>query len=107
MMIPCYVGGKGKAARDVTKDFKVAVFEVLESTGLGYDTRYRYYRRQYPAMRVGACCPLAHGRDVAQLTPPVGGHLGSVEGRTKQPAGWCTILPPRLSPLGARPQLTA
>jgi hypothetical protein len=51
MMIPCYVGGKGKAARDVTKDFKVAVFEVLESTGLGYDTRYRYYRRQYPAMR--------------------------------------------------------
>jgi hypothetical protein len=47
-MIPCYVGGKGKAARASTKDFKVAVFEVLESTGLGYDTRYRYYRRQYP-----------------------------------------------------------
>jgi hypothetical protein len=28
----------------------VAVFELLESTGLGYDTRYRYYRRQYPDM---------------------------------------------------------
>ena len=50
IMIPCYVGGKGKAARDATKDFKIVVFEVLESTGLGYDTRYRYYRQQYPAM---------------------------------------------------------
>ena len=49
-MIPCYVGGKGKAARDATKDFTVAVFETLESTDLGYDTRYRYYRRQYPDM---------------------------------------------------------
>jgi hypothetical protein len=49
-MIPCYVGGRGKAAQASTKDFKVAVFELLESTGLGYDTRYRYYRRQYPDM---------------------------------------------------------
>ncbi len=47
-MIPCYVGGRGKSARASTRDFKVAVFEFLESTGLGYDTRYRYYRRQYP-----------------------------------------------------------
>ena len=51
MMIPYYVGGKGKAAQASTKDFKVAVFEVLESSGLGYDTRFRYYRQQYPAMR--------------------------------------------------------
>ena len=50
-MIPCYVGGKGKAARASTKDFKVAVFEFMESTGLGYDTRYRHYRQQYPDMR--------------------------------------------------------
>jgi hypothetical protein len=49
-MIPCYVGGKGKSARASTKDFKAAVFELLESTGLGYDTRYRYFRRQYPDM---------------------------------------------------------
>jgi hypothetical protein len=49
-MIPCYVGGRGKPAHASTKDFKVAVFELLESTGLGYDTRYRYYRRQYPDM---------------------------------------------------------
>jgi hypothetical protein len=28
----------------------VTVFELLESTGLGYDTRYRNYRRQYPDM---------------------------------------------------------
>ncbi|MGB7949769.1 MAG: hypothetical protein WCH75_18965 [Candidatus Binatia bacterium] len=49
-MIPCYVGGRGKSARASTQDFKVAVFELLESTGLGYDTRYRYYRQQYPDM---------------------------------------------------------
>jgi hypothetical protein len=49
-MIPCYVGGKGKGAQASTVDFKVAVFELLESTGLGYDTRYRYYRGRYPDM---------------------------------------------------------
>jgi hypothetical protein len=49
-MIPCYVGGSGKSACASTKDFNVAVFELLESTGLGYDTRYRHYRRQYPDM---------------------------------------------------------
>ena len=49
-MMPCYVGGKGKSASASTTDFKVAVFGFLESTGLGYDTRYRYYRRQYPHM---------------------------------------------------------
>jgi len=49
-MIPCYVGGRGKSARAFTTDFKVAVFEFLEATGLGYDTRYRYYRQQYPDM---------------------------------------------------------
>jgi hypothetical protein len=31
-MIPCYVGGRGKSAHASTKDFKVAVFELLEST---------------------------------------------------------------------------
>jgi len=49
-MIPCYIGGRGKSAHASTKDFKVVVFELLESSGLGYDTRYRYYRRQYPNM---------------------------------------------------------
>jgi hypothetical protein len=49
-MIPLYVGGKGKSAHTSTKDFKVAVFELLVSTGLGYDTRYRYYRQRYPDM---------------------------------------------------------
>ena len=47
-MIPCYVSGKGMYAGGVTRDFKVAVIGLLESSGLGYDTRYRYYQRQFP-----------------------------------------------------------
>jgi len=49
-MIPCYVGGKGMHATATTWDFKVAVIIMLEECGLGYDTRYRYYRRQFPEM---------------------------------------------------------
>jgi hypothetical protein len=37
-------------ASAATRDFKVAVIELLEESGLGYDTRYRYYRRQFPEM---------------------------------------------------------
>ena len=33
-----------------TKQFKVEVIQTLEQTGLGYDTRYRYYQRQFPDM---------------------------------------------------------
>jgi hypothetical protein len=44
------VGGKGMFATATTQDFKVAVIGLLEESGLGYDTRYRYYRRQFPAM---------------------------------------------------------
>lgn len=49
-MIPCYVSGKGMYAGDATRDFKVAVIALLEDEGLGYDTRYRYYRRQFPEL---------------------------------------------------------
>ena len=49
-MIPCYVGGKGMFATATTWDFKVAVIGLLEESGLGCDTRYRYYRRQFPEM---------------------------------------------------------
>jgi hypothetical protein len=35
-------------ATAMTWDFKVAVIGLLEESGLGYDTRYRYYRRQFP-----------------------------------------------------------
>lgn len=49
-MIPCYVGGKGMYAGATTRDFKTAVIVMMEESGLGYDTRYRYYRRQFPAM---------------------------------------------------------
>jgi hypothetical protein len=50
MQIPCYVSGKGMYATGLTKSVKVEVIEILESTGLGYDTRYRYYHRQFPGM---------------------------------------------------------
>ena len=47
-MIPCYVSGKGMHATERTRTFKTAVIHILESTDLGYDTRYRYYRQQFP-----------------------------------------------------------
>ena len=37
-------------ATATTWDFKVAVIVMLEECGLGYDTRYRYYRQQFPEM---------------------------------------------------------
>ena len=37
-------------ATATTWDFKVSVVVLLEESGLGYDTRYRYYRRQFPDM---------------------------------------------------------
>lgn len=47
-MIPCYVSGKGMHATDVTWSFKTSVISTLESSGLGYDTRFQYYRKQFP-----------------------------------------------------------
>ena len=49
-MIPCYVSGKGMHATTTTWTFKTLVIEALESSGLGYDTRFRYYRKQFPDM---------------------------------------------------------
>src|SRR5574341_2627736 len=49
-MTPCYVSGKGMYATAVTRDFKTLVIRELESSGLGYDTRYRFYLAQYPDM---------------------------------------------------------
>jgi hypothetical protein len=49
-MIPCYVSGKGMFATATTHAFKVAIIQLLEESGLGYDTRYRYYRQQFPAL---------------------------------------------------------
>jgi len=49
-MIPCYVSGKGMHATDATWHFKTTVMALLQSSGLGYDTRYDYYRKQFPAM---------------------------------------------------------
>lgn len=37
-------------ATATTWDFKMAVVGMLEETSLGYDTRYRYYRRQFPEL---------------------------------------------------------
>jgi len=47
-MIPCYVSGKGMHATEITWEFKTSVIGALEQSGLGYDTRYEYYRHQYP-----------------------------------------------------------
>jgi hypothetical protein len=51
--VPCYVSGKGMHATTTTWTFKTLVIDTLESSGLGYDTRYRYYRRQFPDMPPG------------------------------------------------------
>ena len=54
MAVPCYVSGKGMYATDRTRQFKVAVIEALEASGMGYDTRYRYYQQQFPQMAPSA-----------------------------------------------------
>jgi len=47
-MIPCYVTGKGMHASATTWSFKTGIIAMLEQTGLGFDTRYRYYRTKFP-----------------------------------------------------------
>lgn len=49
-MIPCYVSGAGMFAGAATHRFKTKVIGWLEESGLGYDTRYRYYRGQFPEL---------------------------------------------------------
>lgn len=49
-MIPCYVSGKGMYATSTTWEFKSAVILLLEESGLGYDTRFRYYQQEFPDM---------------------------------------------------------
>jgi hypothetical protein len=60
-------------ATATTQDFKMAVIAMLEESGLGYDTRYRYYRRQFPAM------------EAAQLARMV---CGPIEDYDRDWAGW-------------------
>jgi len=50
-MTPCYVSGKGMHATEVTWAFKTTVISTLEETKLGYDTRFAYYRKQFPDMQ--------------------------------------------------------
>jgi hypothetical protein len=49
-MKPCYVTGKGMFASEPTWSFKTTIIEMLETTRLGFDTRYRYYEKQFPGM---------------------------------------------------------
>ena len=56
--VPCYVSGKGMHATQTTWDFKTLVIATLESTGLGYDTRYRYYQERFPDMDPAALARL-------------------------------------------------
>jgi hypothetical protein len=46
-------------ATATTWDFKVAVIALLEESGLGYDTRYRYYRQQFPEMAMASVARLS------------------------------------------------
>jgi|GEM_PF-1211621 len=48
--IACYVSGKGMYATGTTWSFKTSVINSLKSSGLGYDTRFHYYRQQFPEM---------------------------------------------------------
>ncbi len=57
-MVPCYVSGKGMFATSLTRAFKTLVILHLEDTGLGCDTRYRYYRSRLPAMPPAALAAL-------------------------------------------------
>ena len=50
-MIPCYVSGKGMYATEVTWSFKTSVINTLETSGMGYDTRFKYYRQQFSDMQ--------------------------------------------------------
>jgi hypothetical protein len=47
-MLACYVSGKGMYASKATWEFKTRVIKFLETSGLGYDTRFRYYQREFP-----------------------------------------------------------
>lgn len=51
-MIPCYITGKGMHASLTTWAFKSSLISMLGDTGLGFDTRYQYYRQQFPAMEL-------------------------------------------------------
>ncbi|MFQ5469953.1 MAG: hypothetical protein ACE5EH_06540 [Gammaproteobacteria bacterium] len=51
-MIACYVSGKGMNATERTWSFKVSVIELLENSGIGYDTRFKYYQSQYPSLGI-------------------------------------------------------
>ena len=68
-MIACYVGGKGVGAGPQTIGFKRVVFRALAASGLGFDTRLRYYAAQYPddgeeALERRVCAPIeAYDRD--------------------------------------------
>jgi len=52
-------------ATEKTRRFKTVVMAHLEQTGLGYDTRYRYYRERFPdmdaeALAVMVCDPVEY-----------------------------------------------
>ncbi len=56
-MIATYVSGAGMFAGQATRDFKALVMLWLEESGLGFDTRYRYYRPRFPGLSAAG---LAH-----------------------------------------------
>ncbi|MDR2877815.1 MAG: hypothetical protein LBV36_07255 [Chromatiales bacterium] len=56
--IACYVSGKGMHATNATWNFKTLIIATLGASGLGYDTRYRYYEPRFPSMAPAALARL-------------------------------------------------
>ncbi len=48
--LACYVSGKGMFASQQTWHFKTMVIRTMTAAGLGYDTRYQYYRDRFPEL---------------------------------------------------------
>ncbi|MFQ5691477.1 MAG: hypothetical protein ACE5IM_00335 [Nitrospinota bacterium] len=77
-------------ATETTRAFKVAVILALESSGLGYDTRYRFYQRRFPDMDPEAlarrvCDPVEyHDRDWKSVLAGRGPGRGREPGRDEE-----------------------
>jgi hypothetical protein len=64
-VIACYVSGAGMYAGETTRSFKAMVTLWLEESGLGFDTRYRYYRGRFsdlaaPELARRICDPIEY-----------------------------------------------
>ncbi len=76
-------------ASDPTWSFKTTVILALEDSGLGYDTRFRYYRGQFPEMPLEklarlVCDPMEYyDRDWPAYRAGLGASLDETEAATR------------------------